>query len=380
MSEGARSGAWAAQLVRDTYGDADRSRNERFLENALIDWLEQGENRWRFLAVLGRGDLHDSAVVLERQFSDEDGGRADIRFFVDDEQFSVELKLWAQLTRAQRSEDYADVFLVPRGRMGDISRDVSGAVMSWEDLFLLLDGDGHPESSELNRLRTFYEGLAFGANLVEWPDDPDGRLLDEFRSTGRALVTELLDDCHSGRLDWTADGGFELRNPSTGITTGVVPGNDELWWEFTEETGWIPVPERGSLSPHLTRLAQAFSAVWTNVAKIGLGEYSRGWREFRLDDDEGWVFGRWWWRGGYAVEVMLTFGDHDDSRVVGIVVWDKHDGDWRFIREAWWPKAHDSAFDEWSEEAVRTAKTCADGDIDGAFDDLRHAVASGPTE
>ena len=46
MSEGARSGAWAAQLVRDTYGDADRSRNERFLENALIDWLEQGENRW----------------------------------------------------------------------------------------------------------------------------------------------------------------------------------------------------------------------------------------------------------------------------------------------------------------------------------------------
>ena len=68
---------------------------------------------------------------------------------------------------------------------------------------------------ELNRLRTFYEGLAFGANLVEWPDDPDGRLLDEFRSTGRALVTELLDDCHSGRLDWTADDGFELRNPST---------------------------------------------------------------------------------------------------------------------------------------------------------------------
>ena len=101
---------------------------------------------------------------------------------------------------------------------------------------------------------------------------------------------------------------------------------------------------------------------------------------FRLDDDEGWVFGRWWWRGGYAVEVMLAFGDHDDSRVVGIVVWDKHDGDWRFIREAWWPKARDSAFDEWSKEAVLTAMTCADGDIDGVFDDLRHAVASGPTE
>ncbi len=112
--------------------------------------------------------------------------------------------------------------------------------MSWEDLVLLLDGDGYPESNELNRLRTFYEGLAFGADLVEWPDDPDGRLLDEFRSTGRALVTELLDDCHCGRLDWTADDGFELRKPSTGIATAVVPGRDELWWEFTEETGWIP--------------------------------------------------------------------------------------------------------------------------------------------
>ena len=229
MSESERSGAWAAQLIRATYGEGDRRRDEQFVENALLAWLRLEGNSRRFLSELGVAEIGREAVVIDAQVSDEDPslGRVDITFHHCESSTRVELKLRAALTPAQTGDDYADFFIVPRGRVAAVRSQVDGEVVAWEDLFERL-ASSSPDV-ELERLRAFYEGMAYGTNPVEWPSDLDQQRLDELRSIARSSVGEFALQCAGGSITWNSTDWFTC-NDKDGSEHRALDLKENTWW------------------------------------------------------------------------------------------------------------------------------------------------------
>lgn len=378
MSESERSGAWAAQLIRATYGEGDRRRDEQFVENALLAWLRLDGNSRRFLSELGVAEIGLDPVVIDAQVSDEDPslGRVDIAFHHCESSTRVELKLRASLTPAQTGDDYADFFIVPRGRVAAVQRQVDGEVVAWEDLFERL-ASSSPDA-EVERLRAFYEGMAYGTNPVEWPSDLDQQRLDELRSIARSSVGEFALQCAGGSITWSSTDWFTCNNKDGSEHRALNLKENAWWWSWSDEAwNWEPDNESRGSELALTELAQAMNELWNTTVQSGLGASTRGrWdRDLRLSDADGCQFGRYFWCGGYAVEVMLTFGSYDDARVIGLVVWSgSAEAGWDLEGEAWWPKSANAPVDGWRRELVEAAAHCAEGALESAFGSLEFAV------
>lgn len=74
--------------------------------------------------------------------------------------------------------------------------------------------------------------------------------------------------------------------------------------------------------------------VWKSVVYNGIATRRLGVNIVRLDEEDGCVFGRYFWSQGFAIEALLTFGNHDDARLVGVSVWTGSPGNWTFEGEA----------------------------------------------
>lgn len=375
MSEGARSGAWAAQLIRATYGEGDRRRDEQFVENSLLAWLRLEGNSQRFMSALGVEEIDDEITIGAQVNNDEaDSGRVDIVFHQREKSTRVELKLRAALTPAQTGDDYADFFIVPRGRAAAVQSQVAGDVVAWEDVFARLAG--LDPAVELDRLRAFYEGMAYGTNPVKWPSSLDQEKLDELRAVARLSLGEFALQCAGAALEWDPIDWFTCTDRDYGEYRALDLKEQTWWWSGSnEDWSWEPDHYRTTPEPGLTELAQAMNELWKTTVQTGLGASAKGrWdREVRLSDEDGCQFGRYFWCHGYAVEVMLTFGSYDDARIIGLVVWSKLADGWHHEGEAWWPRSTSSSVDDWRRELVEAAAYCADGDLDSAFGSLEFA-------
>ncbi|MFP3397664.1 hypothetical protein SB749_15140 [Brevibacterium sp. SIMBA_078] len=377
MSEGKSAGLWAAQLNQDTYREGDRRRDEQFMENALLAWLETRRNQERFLAAFDVDVLDAGEISVTTQLGREvpAEGRSDLTFHFRDESFRVELKLWAGLTPAQRGPAYADVFIVPQGRVSSVRRDVEGVVIGWEALFDRLAVPSSPRDPELERLSAFYDGMAYGTHLVEWPADLDLDKLVKLRATARSLFRELRSTDHRPPITWDPVDWFTCTLRDSGDQRALDLKEDIWWWvRQYGEPFWEPDEERDDFEPDLAALARAMGSLWRTVVRAAFATGGDGSSVLRWDEEWGLVFGRYFWCGEHAIEVLLSLGDHPDARLLGLVAWTRNQGRWEYEHGAWWPDDASTPIEEWRKEAVTAAIRCSEGTIEEAFGGALHAV------
>lgn len=377
MSESARSGAWAAQLIRATYGEGDRRRDEQFVEKALLAWLELDSNRRRFLSVLGVEVVGD-VITIDAQVTadDADQGRVDIVVSHNERCTRVELKLRADLTPAQTSEGYADFFIVPRGRAAAVRSRVAGIVVPWEDLFMRLAG---PEPDvDLERLRMFYEGVAYGTSPVELPSGLDQEQLDEVRAAARSALGDFALEFNGAAIDWDPIDWFTCKDTLSGEQQALDFRNRSWWWSRSDVySDWEPDLSRRVPESPVPQLAKVMTDLWTTTVQFGVDVVRSGRRscDHRLSNEHGCVFGRYFERGAYAIEVAMTFGSHSDARIIGLLVWNWSAAEgWGYVDGAWWPRSMSIPEDKWQRELLEAFAYCWDGDPESAFGSLEFAV------
>ncbi|WP_309130840.1 hypothetical protein [Brevibacterium sp.] len=169
-----------------------------------------------------------------------------------------------------------------------------------------------------------------------------------------------------------ADGWFISTDKSTG-SLHSLDLQEEQWWcpgTVTDRIGNLK--SRKEINVNLRAVAAAMGEVWKSIVHNGLATNRLGFNVARLDEEDGCVFGRYFWSEGLTIEVLLTFGNHDDAQLIGVSVWSGSPGSWTFEGEAWWPK--DLEAEGWLEEAIVSTMRCARGDISEAFEGLNHAA------
>lgn len=395
QDSGAGAGAWAAQLIRDTYRDSEPDRDERFLENALVRWANSSvQNMRRFLRALGTSKAPsirpEDAHMVSQDASSEDQRRPDIevRHSGSEGPLTLELKAWAGFTPKQLAPDYADCFIVPRGKIQDMRGQVHGDLISWEDLFECMLRGPEPSDEPLKRLKAFYEGITYGVGLVPWPETLDRDRLQALRAKAHKCIEMFESRTVAKSVDWHPVHWFNGRLRSEDSTSATAewlswdPQHEQFWWlgtgERTSGRTWWPESNNSEGNSELQELARAMTELWRTVVGTGLGmaEHRSGRRERRYEGD---TFGRTFsfqTQHGYSVDVLLTFDQNYDARVIGLQVQKglDEDGRWERVGGAWWPKEATTDTDTWVKEVVTVARRCAEGKARDAFQSLEHAV------
>jgi len=221
---------------------ADRRFDERLLENALLDRLENDEQFRQALTGLPESDDRVFCMVTAQLSSDE--GRPDLSLSygsrAGSEKFKIEIKAWSRFTELQQKggAKYADLTIVPSA-VGAKDRPAGLPCMEWADVVLL----GEPSWRSV-WFEAFVDGVLYGT-----PDD--GQVFECPDLSGLGQLWDYLDQV----CDWVSAGSrrsgrFNFSNPDIGYVLGArafwlngpTSATTGFWQRLPGDVDWTELP------------------------------------------------------------------------------------------------------------------------------------------